>query len=547
MPNVIDSLIVSLSLDPSAFNTGQKQAVESLRATETAATRTAKSLQADGAKAAEFFSSIKTQAMALFGVLLGGKAVTAVVGDMTKGLADFGRTVGMIGGDPQKINAFEAAITRMGGSAETARGALLGLSKARQDWQLGRASPDQVAFMQAIGAMVTDDPLVIMEKFSGYIRRNLGTPQGEARIRQFGEGAGIGAVVPFMIQMEKMSSFSREMEESFRLGAVASKDQIAAATRFQTATSAFQQAVDGLVRGIIPFTWMAERLEKLTGFVVNPTTLNPELSAPYLNIRPGNHDNSFVEFLKNSQPGRGMQWLREKSVLGGSGINGLDAATRARAQAIHDDHVAHGMDNDTAWGFAANAVVESGARPNPKPGDGGRSHGSHQWNGDRLAAYVSRYGHMPEQGSQAEQNDFVRWELEHSERGAAFRIAGGRGAEEKAARISEFYERPAATEKEKIERARIARELLRGGAPNGLPPTGPVFGPPPDPALSPGRMMQNSSGLLENRGATNDNSSMVTIGGITVNTPATDTKGIVRDINKEMSDSIAAQSNRGLR
>lgn len=551
MAQVIDALIVTLGLDQSNFTAGQKQAVEQLRATETAANRTAKSLQSDGAKAAEFFSSIKTQALALFGVLMGGRGVTSVIADMTKGLAEFGRTVGMIGGDPQKIQAFEAAIARMGGTVEGARGALLGLSKARQDWALGRASTDQVAFMQAIGAMVTDDPLTIMEKFSGYVRRNVGTPQGEARIRQFGEGAGLGAVVPFMIQMEKISSFADEMRKSFELGAVASRQQIEAATRFQTSTVAFGQAIDGFVRALIPWERMAEGLERLTDRILHPE--KSQVEADRLNDELLKRGHPFARPPLGSRTGI-EGWLDRNlpSWLGGTGgaptsggpssggprgplsaprVPGQAAATMNQAREFFRGK---GLSEAETAGILANMNAESGFNPNIS-GDGGSSYGLFQHHDERMRRLFAFSG--TDKPSAQQQLDFAWHELQTSERNTLDRMRG-RSASDAAAIFSRDFERPKDREGEAARRGASASQFVRPGLP---------AGPPPDPALTPRRMLKESDMMLKGAPVSNDNSSMVTIGGITVNTPATDTKGIVRDINREMSDAIAAQSNRGLR
>ena len=87
----------------------------------------------------------------------------------------------------------------------------------------------------------------------------------------------------------------------------------------------------------------------------------------------------------------------------------LDTGTRMRAQVVHDAAVKQGASDDEAWGWASNAVHESGAVPAPQPGDGGISHGMFQLNKDQLAAYqASHNGHLPEQDSIETQLQFAR-------------------------------------------------------------------------------------------------------------------------------------------
>ena len=103
----------------------------------------------------------------------------------------------------------------------------------------------------------------------------------------------------------------------------------------------------------------------------------------------------------------------------GSG-NALDPATAARAKAVHDGLMARGMDSKTAWGFAGNAVQESRAMWNSRPGDNGAAHGLMMWrdsadSGRRYSDYIGRYGHAPEQGSLNESLDNIIAELKGPE------------------------------------------------------------------------------------------------------------------------------------
>jgi hypothetical protein len=62
MPNVIDSLVILLDLDPSKFNEGQKKALDQLKKTKDSAAGTAKDLESSGKQAAAFFDHIASSA-----------------------------------------------------------------------------------------------------------------------------------------------------------------------------------------------------------------------------------------------------------------------------------------------------------------------------------------------------------------------------------------------------------------------------------------------------------------------------------------------------
>lgn len=140
--------------------------------------------------------------------------------------------------------------------------------------------------------------------------------------------------------------------------------------------------------------------------------------------------------------------------------NKLDPATLARAHDVYQGLMARGMDPATAIGFTANAVRESRADPGTGAGDMGASHGLLQWRGDRLAAYVAKFGHPPEKGDLNEQLDFVLHELGGSEAGAAKAIASTPAdPAARAAAVSQFFERPKDTQAEIARRGYIANAL----------------------------------------------------------------------------------------
>ena len=179
--------------------------------------------------------------------------------------------------------------------------------------------------------------------------------------------------------------------------------------------------------------------------------------------------------------------------------NALDPATAARAKEVHDGLVARGMDSKTAWGFAGNAVQESRAMWNSRPGDMGAAHGLMMWRdsadgGHRYSDYIGRYGHAPEQGSLSESLDNIIAELKGPEARAWANIQrAGNSEGEKGAAVSTFYERPKDTAAEESRRWGLAKRLA-GMFPDGSPsgslaataPTGGLSGPTNNLMAAPG-------------------------------------------------------------
>jgi len=185
----------------------------------------------------------------------------------------------------------------------------------------------------------------------------------------------------------------------------------------------------------------------------------------------------------------------------------LSGDTQARATAVHDGMVKRGWSDTAAWGFAANAVQESSALPNPPAGDGGRSHGLFQWNGDRLAAFQAKYGVLPGAATLDQQLDFANDELGGSEKGSADAIRNATTPGQAAAVISAGYLRPRDVAGEQVRRAGIASRLTQGLDTGGVaaPPAPALAARPPNanPLLvPPGSVPAQTAGLVVPPGVT---------------------------------------------
>jgi hypothetical protein len=167
-------------------------------------------------------------------------------------------------------------------------------------------------------------------------------------------------------------------------------------------------------------------------------------------------------------------WIKGKFTGGGNGNSGPDTSSSAEhdatAKRIHDKFVAKGMDDATAWGFAARAIRESGGIANRDEMGGGPGQGLWQiTSADRKADYHATYGHAPDQGSEDEQIDFVLHELKGSQAAFWNRIqhsADGAGA--KGAAVSRFYDRPADVNGEALKTGQYAEYLANLNAGKGI-------------------------------------------------------------------------------
>lgn len=121
-----------------------------------------------------------------------------------------------------------------------------------------------------------------------------------------------------------------------------------------------------------------------------------------------------------------------------------------------------GWTHAQAVGIVANLKQESELRAGAI-GDGGKAYGVAQWHPDRQANFKKAMGINIRQASLDDQYRFVNYELtKGSEQGAGAKLRNATSAQDAAAIVSRFYERPAATEVEMQRRAGIASGIEKG-------------------------------------------------------------------------------------
>lgn len=146
MATVIDSLIIELSLDPSNFTKGQKQAADSFLKTRDAAVKAGAQVENSAKNMAEALSKTTANALELFAVFLGGRGLKEFVADSVQANASLGRLSGNLQVSPQLLSAWGMAAERMGGSAQAAVGSIQGLSDMLQALQKQGEAPPPALF-----------------------------------------------------------------------------------------------------------------------------------------------------------------------------------------------------------------------------------------------------------------------------------------------------------------------------------------------------------------------------------------------------------------
>ncbi|CDN01385.1 lytic transglycosylase domain-containing protein [Klebsiella quasipneumoniae subsp. quasipneumoniae] len=134
---VIDALLVTLGLDTSDFRKGQKDVSDDLKKQREDAKNTAKEMAEQGKKAASFFSSIKTELLALTGVTVTAGGLMSLVKNTTSGLMDLSIQSKALGLSARELDGWSKSAEAAGSSAEKISASLQGFQGAIQGARVG--------------------------------------------------------------------------------------------------------------------------------------------------------------------------------------------------------------------------------------------------------------------------------------------------------------------------------------------------------------------------------------------------------------------------
>ncbi|HBT1506118.1 lytic transglycosylase domain-containing protein [Klebsiella pneumoniae] len=134
---VIDALLVTLGLDTSQFRKGQQEVSDDLKKQREDAKNTAKEMAEQGKKAASFFSSIKTELLALTGVTVTAGGLMSFVKSTTSGLMELSIQAKSLGMTVKELDGVGKAAEAAGSSVEKISAALQGFQNAKQLAKVG--------------------------------------------------------------------------------------------------------------------------------------------------------------------------------------------------------------------------------------------------------------------------------------------------------------------------------------------------------------------------------------------------------------------------
>ncbi|HDC4544037.1 TPA: hypothetical protein O8T97_001062 [Enterobacter cloacae] len=279
MPTIIDSLVVTLGLDSSGFKKGQTEVKKGLDDTRKNADQTAKDMEAAGKRAASFFSSIRTELLALVGVTLSAQGIKTFITNMTSDLMRLGIESRALDISAKSLDGWERAAAAAGSTAERMAGTLGNFQKTLTNIRTGGGQEDPLfgalaSFAGATGANFdyqNDNAEKIMRK----IASNWGKLSKDAQ-RRFGgmfgfdnatqQGLANGSLVQ---DSDRFAKISRATDEATRKALEFNRRLEQMKQNFAAASQVLYEALIPYIEKLIPL------IEK---FGIWISTHGPEIS-----------------------------------------------------------------------------------------------------------------------------------------------------------------------------------------------------------------------------------------------------------------------------
>lgn len=239
-------------------------------------------MEASGKTAAEFFSQIKVQALALVGIFTGGLGLEAVIRNTTNRLAELGDQARDIGRSVPELDAFRMAIGRNGGSADAAGQSLLRLTDTMERFKvLGAAGVQgQIGYFGQMGVQAGDSPLVVVQKYFDFVKAHADDP---AIARIYGQGIGLdpGTINAANRISTRGGSLNEELALSRQIG-LSTEAMTKHAQELQTAVATLEQTFTRLANVFVDYISPSLKaiVDKLT------KELNPETATRFPGATP---------------------------------------------------------------------------------------------------------------------------------------------------------------------------------------------------------------------------------------------------------------------
>lgn len=155
MATVIDSLIVTLGLDPTNFTKGQKEAAQSFIKTGQAAEKAGKGIEESAKKASDFVSRLRSEALKLFAIFTGGKGLESFATYLNANNVALSRMGSLMGMSANQMAAFQGMARLTGTSGQALANDIRNTNNQLQQMSLTGDSAI-LPYLRALGISLTD-------------------------------------------------------------------------------------------------------------------------------------------------------------------------------------------------------------------------------------------------------------------------------------------------------------------------------------------------------------------------------------------------------
>jgi len=264
MPTVIDSLIVTLGLDSTNFQKGEKEVGAGLKKTKDESTDVAKTMEQNGKKAGAFFGSIRNELLALIGITLSLKGMKDLIIGTANNMAQLGRSAAPLNMSARELDAWQTTAKATGGTAEGLTGSMQSLSDSIYAFSIGKGGTEAINTLNALGIAAVDAQgkaksmgQIYLEVSEQFQKRHLSI----GLARQYGAGLGMDAATINLLMEgpEKVKALQQEMYN--RSGV--SPEAVARSQKFQETWAKIEQTFEGVRQKL--FTALIPYIEQLLG------------------------------------------------------------------------------------------------------------------------------------------------------------------------------------------------------------------------------------------------------------------------------------------
>lgn len=271
---VIDSLVLSLGIDPTNFTAGQKQALDSLRRLQEEAQAGGKQVESQTKRMTDTLMSFRREAVSTLGMFLGGMGVKQFINTVTNLDATVGRLGKTMGQSAEEVSTWQGMIQQVGGSSESANASLQGLNGEMVRFSLtGQSS--MLGVLTQLGVSLYDQNHNL--KTSVVLYRDL-TEAIEKRKLSARDAAGLLSMIPGMNQdtinlILKGTKAFEAYQKAAREAGGTTKESAAAAEEYQRSISALDRSATNLGRTITTALTPAltAAFDAMTKFIKGPS------------------------------------------------------------------------------------------------------------------------------------------------------------------------------------------------------------------------------------------------------------------------------------